>query len=59
MLTIPVLASGYENGQFQALVQYLVRWTYPLGMTLQTMGVYLTMFVSFHRFELSIFLFKF
>jgi hypothetical protein len=47
MLTLPVIAE-YTHTYLISL--YLMRWSYPLGLTTQTLGVYLTITVSIHRY---------
>ena len=49
-LLLPVLAVNSDSFFLRDLYPTIVRYSYPLALTTQTCGVYLTVLVSVHRF---------
>ncbi|KAL3096076.1 hypothetical protein niasHS_005835 [Heterodera schachtii] len=49
-LVLPVLIAEIDSFFWNNLFTYIIRYSYPLALTVQTSGVYLTVLVSVHRF---------
>uniref|UniRef100_A0A914HS59 G-protein coupled receptors family 1 profile domain-containing protein n=1 Tax=Globodera rostochiensis TaxID=31243 RepID=A0A914HS59_GLORO len=49
-LVLPVLVAEVDSFFWNNLFTYIIRYSYPLALTVQTSGVYLTVLVSVHRF---------
>nr|CAD2157865.1 unnamed protein product [Meloidogyne enterolobii] len=49
-LVLPVVVVETDSFFWNDFFPYIIRYSYPLALTAQTSGVYLTVLVSFHRF---------
>nr|CAD2180261.1 unnamed protein product [Meloidogyne enterolobii] len=49
-LVLPVVVVETDSFFWNGFFPYIIRYSYPLALTAQTSGVYLTVLVSFHRF---------
>ncbi|KAL7070539.1 hypothetical protein ACQ4LE_010207 [Meloidogyne hapla] len=49
-LVLPVAVVETDSFFWNDFFPYIIRYSYPLALTAQTSGVYLTVLVSFHRF---------